>query len=81
MSDGKAKSTQLKIAKIHTKSRPVRIVGWSLFWLSAVVVVLNWIEEFSTLEALPGGHSAYYLMAGIAGGAAGLWATGVLDAK
>jgi hypothetical protein len=50
----KAKQTnQTRIGRLHTRSAPSRIFGWSLFWLS-LVIVLNWIEEFSSLNALPG---------------------------
>ncbi|KAF5999196.1 hypothetical protein BOG92_000480 [Streptomyces sp. WAC00263] len=78
----KAKKTnQTKIGRMHTRSVPSRIFGWSLLGLSLVVVALNWIEEFSNLEALPGGHSVLYLAGGIAGAVVGLWRAGVLDAK
>lgn len=59
---------------------PNRIFGWSLFWLGLVVVV-NWIEEFSDLEVLPGGHSVFYLAGGIAAAVIGVWRAGVMDAK
>jgi hypothetical protein len=75
------KATQLKIGRVHTRSVPSRIFGWSLFWLSAVVIVLNWIEEFSELNALPSGHSVFYLAGGILGITVGLWRAGAMDAK
>ncbi|MFF7642889.1 hypothetical protein [Streptomyces canus] len=75
------KPKQTKIGRLHTRSVPSRIFGWSLLGLSLVVVVLNWIEEFSSLEALPGGHSIFYLMGGILGAAVGAWRAGVFDAK
>ncbi|QUW85540.1 hypothetical protein SMIR_41520 (plasmid) [Streptomyces mirabilis] len=78
----KAKKTnQTKIGRMHTRSVPSRIFGWSLLGLSLVVVVLNWIEEFSSLEALPGGHSVLYLAGGIVGATVGAWRAGVFDAK
>ena len=78
----KAKKTnQTKIGRMHTRSAPSRIFGWSLLGLSLVVVMLNWIAEFSSLEALPGGHSVLYLAGGIVGAAVGLWRAGVMDAK
>ncbi|WP_232486275.1 hypothetical protein [Streptomyces fildesensis] len=46
-----------------------------------MILVVNWIEEFSSLEALPGGHSAFYLAGGIVAAVIGLWAAGVMDAK
>ena len=75
------KSSKTRIGRLHTRSVPSRIFGWSLFWLSIVVIALNWIEEFSALEALPGGHSVFYLMGGILGAAVGAWRAGVFDAK
>ncbi|MHB9858303.1 hypothetical protein [Streptomyces sp. YIM S03343] len=75
------KPEQTKIGRMHTRSVPSRFFGWSLFWLNIVVVVLNWIEEFSTLNALPGGHSVFYLTGGILGAAVGAWRAGVFDAK
>lgn len=75
------KTNQTKIGHLHTRSVPSRIFGWSLFGLSLVVVVLNWIEEFSSLETLPGGHSVLYLAGGVVGAAVGLWRAGVMDAK
>ena len=78
----KAKKTpQTKIGRLHTRSVPSRIFGWSLVSLSLVVIVLNWIEEFSSLNALPGGHSVFYLMGGILAAAVGAWRAGVFDAK
>ncbi|MDH6522293.1 hypothetical protein [Streptomyces sp. SAI-090] len=77
----KTKKPQTKIGRMHTRSVPSRIFGWSLLWISLVVVVLNWIEEFSELNALPGGHSVFYLMGGILGAAVGAWRAGVFDAK
>ncbi|EGX61105.1 MULTISPECIES: hypothetical protein [Streptomyces] len=75
------KHSKLKIGKVHTRSVPNRIFGWSLFGLSLVVIVVNWIEEFSELEVLPGGHSFFYLGGGIVAAAIGLWRAGVMDAK
>lgn len=75
------KTTKMKLGRVHTRSLPNRIFGWTLFWLSLVAVALNWIEEFSALEALPGGHSPFYLAGGIVGMAIGLWRAGVMDAK
>lgn len=75
------KATKIKIGRVHTRSAPSRVAGWLAFWISAVVVVLNWIEEFSTLEVLPGGHSVFYLGGGIVTAALGLWMAGVMDAK
>ena len=49
--------------------------------MSVVVIVLNWIEEFSELNALPGGHSVFYLIGGAVGAAVGAWRAGVFDAK
>ncbi|MEU0042771.1 hypothetical protein [Streptomyces werraensis] len=46
-----------------------------------MAIVLNWVEEFSDLNALPGGHSVFYLIGGIAGAAVGAWRAGVFDAK
>ncbi|MGW3565513.1 hypothetical protein ACWDSL_16810 [Streptomyces sp. NPDC000941] len=75
------KTNKIKISRVHTRSLVSRAFGWSLFSLSLMVVVVNWIEEFSSLEALPGGHSAFYLIGGIAGAAVGLWRAGVMDAR
>ncbi|MFF6829815.1 hypothetical protein [Streptomyces longwoodensis] len=75
------KTNQTKIGRLHTRSVPSRILGWSLFWVSVVVIVLNWIEEFSDLNALPGGHSVFYLIGGAVGAAVGAWRAGVFDAK
>ncbi|WP_328478564.1 hypothetical protein OHS71_08850 [Streptomyces sp. NBC_00377] len=72
---------KLKVGKLHTRSVPNRIFGWSLFWLSIAVVVVNWIEEFSELEVLPGGHSVFYLAGGTLAAVIGLWRAGVMDAK
>ena len=81
MSGNSIKHNRVKIGKVHTRSVPNRIFGWSLFWLSLVVIALNWIEEFSDLEVLPGGHSFFYLGGGIVAAAIGLWRAGVMDAK
>ncbi|MGW4102236.1 hypothetical protein [Streptomyces sp. NPDC004976] len=82
MSDSSSiRHNKLKIGKVHTRSVPSRIFGWSLFWLSLVVIVVNWVEEFSELEVLPGGHSFFYLGGGVVGAAIGLWRAGVMDAK
>ncbi len=75
------KQNKMKLGKVHTRSLPNRIFGWSLFWLSLVVIAVNWIEEFSELEVLPGGHSVFYLAGGIVAAAVGLWRAGVMDAK
>ena len=75
------KHNKIKFGKVHTRSLPNRIFGWSLFWLSLVVVVVNWIEEFSELEVLPGGHSWFYLAGGLVAAVIGLWRAGVMDAK
>lgn len=72
---------RIKLGRVHTRSKPSRIVGWSLFWLGLVAIVVNWIEEFSELAVLPGGHSVFYLMGGVVAGAVGLWFAGVMDAK
>ncbi|MER5436107.1 hypothetical protein [Streptomyces sp. NPDC002588] len=81
MSGNNVKYNKLKVGKLHTRSVPNRIFGWSLFWLAAVVVVVNWIEEFSNLEVLPGGHSVLYLAGGMVAAAIGLWRAGVMDSK
>lgn len=78
---GSVKTHRIKIGRIHTRSVPSRISGWLLFWISVVVIVLNWVEEFSSLEVLPGGHSVFYLGGGILTAALGLWMAGVMDAK
>jgi len=75
------KTNETKIGRLHTRSVPSRILGWSLFWLSIVLIVLNWVEEFSDLNALPGGHSVFYLLGGGVGAAVGAWRAGVFDAK
>lgn len=75
------KAARIKIGKVHTRPLPRRIAGWLLFWLSAAVIVVNWIEEFSSLEMLPFGHSVFYLGGGILTAAFGLWLAGVMDAK
>lgn len=77
----KTKRPQTKIGRLHTRSAPSRIFGWSLLWLSLLVIVLNWIEEFSDLNALPGGHSVLYLVGGIVGAALGAWRAGIFDAR
>ncbi len=77
----RTRSTKIKIGRVHTRPLPSRILGWTLFVLSVVILVVNWIEEFSSLEALPGGHSAFYLAGGIVAAVIGLWAAGVMDAK
>ncbi|MFH9818574.1 hypothetical protein [Streptomyces sp. NPDC017230] len=77
----KTKKPQTKIGRLHTRSVPSRIFGWALLWLSLVVIALNWIEEFSDLNALPGGHSVLYLVGGIVGAAVGAWRAGIFDAK
>ena len=74
-------SDKTKIGKMHTRSVPNRIVGWTLFWLGLIVLALNWIEEFSELNVLPGGHSPFYLAGGILAAIIGLWRAGVMDAK
>jgi hypothetical protein len=81
MSGNSIKHSRLKIGKLHTRSVPNRIFGWSLFWLSLAVVVVNWIEEFSDLEVLPGGHSVFYLAGGMMVAVIGLWRAGAMDAK
>ena len=81
MSGDSLKNNKMKYGKAHTRSVPNRIFGWSLFWLSLVVIVVNWIEEFSDLEVLPGGHSVFYLAGGVATAVIGLWRAGVMDAK
>jgi hypothetical protein len=81
MSSSNAKSTKIKIGRIHTRSLPSRIAGWLLLWLSLIVVAVNWVEEFSSLEVLPGGHSVFYFGGGILTAALGLWMAGVMDAK
>jgi hypothetical protein len=81
MSGNSIKHSRLKIGKLHTRSVPNRIFGWSLFWLSLAVVVVNWIEEFSDLEVLPGGHSVFYLAGGMVVAVIGLWRAGAMDAK
>jgi len=82
MSGGNSiKHNNLKIGKLHTRSVANRIFGWSLFWLATVVVVVNWIEEFSNLEVLPGGHSVLYLAGGLVAALIGLWRAGVMDSK
>jgi len=75
------KHNKLKIGKLHTRSAPNRIFGWSLFGVSLAVVVVNWIEEFSDLEVLPGGHSVFYLAGGMVAAVTGLWRVGAMDAK
>ncbi|MEU3550891.1 hypothetical protein [Streptomyces longwoodensis] len=77
----KNKKPQTRIGRLHTRSLPSRIVGWSLLWLSIVVIALNWIEEFTSIEVLPGGHSVFYLGGGIVAAAVGAWQAGVFDAK
>ncbi|MGW3938498.1 hypothetical protein [Streptomyces sp. NBC_00024] len=81
MTGNSIKHSKLKVGKLHTRSVPSRIFGWSLFWLSLVVIVVNWAEEFSDLAVLPGGHSFFYLGGGVVGAAIGLWRAGVMDAK
>lgn len=81
MTGNSIKHNKVEIGKMHTRSVPNRVFGWSLFWLSLVVVVVNWVEEFSDLEALPGGHSVFYLGGGVVAAAIGLWRAGVMDAK
>ncbi|GAA3500849.1 hypothetical protein GCM10019016_079560 [Streptomyces prasinosporus] len=82
MSDSSSiKHNKVKIGRVHTRSVPNRIFGWSLFCLSLVVIVVNWIEEFSDLEVLPGGHSVFYLAGGVVAAVIGLWRAGVMDAK
>lgn len=81
MTGNSVKHNKLKVGKLHTRSVPNRIFGWSLFWLGLVVVAVNWIEEFSDLEVLPGGHSVFYLAGGVVAAVIGLWRAGVMDAK
>jgi hypothetical protein len=81
MSSDNVKATRIKIGRIHTRPLPARICGWTLAWVSLAVIVVNWIEEFSSLEALPGGHSVFYLAGGILMATLGLWTAGVMDAK
>ncbi|GGL35272.1 hypothetical protein GCM10010095_20740 [Streptomyces anthocyanicus] len=81
MSGDSLKTNKIKIGKVHTRSVPNRIFGWSLCWLGLVVIVVNWIEEFSDLEVLPGGHSVFYLAGGSVAAVIGLWRAGVMDAK
>jgi len=75
------KHNKLKIGKLHTRSVPNRIFGWSLFSVSLAVAVVNWIEEFSDLKVLPGGHSVFYLVGGMVVAVIGLWRAGAMDAK
>lgn len=75
------KTQKIKIGRLHTRSLPSRVIGWTLFILGLVTVAVNWVEEFSALEALPGGHSVFYLMGGITASVVGLWLAGVMDAN
>lgn len=81
MTSEQPRTNKLKLGKVHTRSVPNRITGWTVFWLAVVTLVLNWIEEFSKLTALPGGHSPFYLVGGIVAIAIGLWRAGVMDTK
>lgn len=75
------KTQKIKIGRLHTRSTPSRVVGWTLVALGLVTVAVNWVEEFSALEALPGGHSVFYLLGGITTAIVGLWFAGVMDAN
>lgn len=70
------------MSRLHTRSRASRIVGWSLFVLGLITLVVNWSEEFSeALTVLPGGHSPFYLVGGVVAMTVGAWRAGVFDAK
>lgn len=61
---------------------PMRVTGWAVFSVGILTVVLNLaMDVVNNDELLPGGHSPWYLVGGIFLAAAGLFWTGLLDAK
>lgn len=75
-------SNKLSIKRIQTRSVPSRVIGWVLAAVGFIVLVWNWVEEFSdALPLLPGGHSPFYFAGSIVAIAVGVWRVGVFDAK
>jgi len=61
---------------------PMRITGWAVFAVGILVSIVNIsMDIIDNDELLPGGHSPAYLVGGLVMAGAGLWWTGVMDAK
>lgn len=61
---------------------PMRVTGWAVLSLGLLIATANIAMDIvDNDELLPGGHSPAYLLGGLIMAAAGLWWTGVLDAK
>jgi hypothetical protein len=64
-----------------TRHRPAwhRWIGWLVTALGLLTIVLNLLTQFTQTRMLPGGHSPFYLILGIAVAVSSLWWFGWFD--
>lgn len=62
-------------------NRPLwhRLVGWTTLILGVIVIVLNDLMRLADVRLLPGGHSEFYLLAGLLIAGQSLWWFGWWD--
>lgn len=58
-----------------------RVAGWVLVILGITVAALNYAMEVADVVLLPGGHQELYFGLGVVLVIAGLWFTGLGDAR
>lgn len=63
------------------RSRANRNAGWLVVAVGVLVIALNYAMEVSDIVVLPGGHQELYFGGGVLLALAGLWFTGLGDAR
>jgi hypothetical protein len=44
---------------------PTRLTGAGMVWIGSLVIILDWLMDFTTAELLPGGASVLYFLAAL----------------
>lgn len=73
--------TPRKHEELRIRSRIEKVLGVVTVVLGFALVIVNYLADLDGPDLLPGGHSPFYLLLGVAIAVTGTWWTGVFDRK